>query len=287
MATYTYNKAKYLVLTAGLDWADDDIRCFPVSSTYTYAATHAFVSDISSYILTGTTPRVALANKAVTVDGNNRNLIADALAFGSITTGQTIGGVVVYKYNASDASAALLYFLDLPNTPTNGGNINLAWATNGVAVVSAVSGNDKMFPDALTRFVNAEFDLSVENKVKWVLVKSSYTYDSTDTIYGDIGAGNIIQDAATSDQTELWINTTVDPTGWWFAGTPGNGNNTDPVDGQTVGSVITYYDAGGGNLRLLWFSDCINQSTTGLTLMIPYIPLDAVGDPKGIKILST
>jgi hypothetical protein len=139
MANGVYNKAKYLlgtgtaVLTSGAD-----LRVLLVKSTYTFDATHNFVSDViagSLEISVAGYSRQPLVNEACTEDDANScaYLDADDVTFASLTAGQTVGGAVLYKYNAADASAELIAFYDLTDTATNGGDIVVQWAAPGSA----------------------------------------------------------------------------------------------------------------------------------------------------------
>lgn len=132
MANGVYNKGKYLLAT-GLNLSSADVRLLLVKSTYTFNPDHNFISpDVGAEeISVGGYARQALTTKTVTEDDTNdfAYLDADDLVFTSLVAGQTIGGAILYQYNAADASAALLAFFDLTDTATNGGNVTVQWAT--------------------------------------------------------------------------------------------------------------------------------------------------------------
>ncbi len=60
--------------------------------------------------------------------------------FSALTAGQTVGGAVIYRYSSSggttgDSGQDLLAFYDLTDTPTNGGDIVVQWASTSAGGV--------------------------------------------------------------------------------------------------------------------------------------------------------
>jgi hypothetical protein len=134
MANGVYNKGKYLIATQGASLATCDLRLLLVNAAYSFSAAHNFVSDVvANEISVGGYARQALTSEAVTEDdGNNRAYLdADDVTFAALVVGQTIGGAVLYKFNAADASAELVAFYDVTDTPTNGGDVIIQWAAPG------------------------------------------------------------------------------------------------------------------------------------------------------------
>lgn len=135
MANGVYNRAKYMLADGTLDLPTTaDLRVLLVKSTYTFDPDHNFVSDViagSQEISVGGYSRQALANETITEDDANdfAYLDADDSVFTSLASGQTIGGAVVYKFNAADASAEVIAFYDTTDTLTNGGNVTIQWNT--------------------------------------------------------------------------------------------------------------------------------------------------------------
>lgn len=130
MSATAYNRGKYLALTGAIT-TSADLRVLLVAPGYTFNPDHNFVSEVSAYELTGAGySRQALANKSVTEDdaGDFAYLDADDASWASIASGETIGGAIVYLYNASDAAAQLLSFYDLADQTTNGGAVQVRWA---------------------------------------------------------------------------------------------------------------------------------------------------------------
>ena len=134
MANGVYNRGKQLLATAGVNLDTADLRVLLVKSTYTFDNNHNFVSDViagSLEISVSGYARQTLANTTVTEDDTNdfAYLDADDVVFTALVAGETIGGAVLYLYNAADASAAVIAFYDLVDTATNGGNVTIQWAT--------------------------------------------------------------------------------------------------------------------------------------------------------------
>jgi hypothetical protein len=140
MANGVYNRGKYLIANAGANLASADLRVLLVKDTYVFDATHNFVSDViagAKEISVAGYARQALANKTLTEDDANNfaYLDADDALFATLAAGQTVGGAVLYKFNAADGAAEVIAFYDPVDTLTNGGDITVIWnapASGGV-----------------------------------------------------------------------------------------------------------------------------------------------------------
>ena len=133
MANGVYNRGKFIIGNAALELDAADIRLLLVKSTYAFDATHNFVSDVvagAQEISVGGYARQALTTKTLTEDDGNgfAYLDADDTLFAALAAGQTVGGAVLYKFNAADAAAEVIGFYDLTDTATNGGDITVQWA---------------------------------------------------------------------------------------------------------------------------------------------------------------
>lgn len=126
MANAMYDKGREGFLDGSIDWDTDDVRACLVRSTYTFSASHDYMDDISgSGYDNGRT--AALSGKSVTsgvADASDTSLTA--------TSAVACNAIVVYKYNAADASARLICYIDtvtsgLPFTPSAGQTVNIAW----------------------------------------------------------------------------------------------------------------------------------------------------------------
>jgi hypothetical protein len=120
MASGLYNSARAAFLRGEIDWEGADVRLLLVKDTYTFDATDVYVSDLVAQELTATDyARQSMAHMAVT--GTNPTWAdADDVTFAGLggVTNQTIGGAVVYVYNASDDAAPLIAFIDLSDIST-------------------------------------------------------------------------------------------------------------------------------------------------------------------------
>jgi hypothetical protein len=127
MANALFAKGRQGFLDGSIDWDTDDIRCAIIdhADDTPVIATDTFLGDIASAAIVART--AALTGKTVT-DG-----VADAadVTFSAVT-GDPCESLVIYKYNASDAAARLIAYIDTTSagaftvTP-NGGDITIVW----------------------------------------------------------------------------------------------------------------------------------------------------------------
>lgn len=124
MANALYDKGREGFLDGSIDWDTDDIRVMLVLSTYTFSAAHDYLDHLTSY---DNGRSAALTGKTVT-DG-----VADAADTTiTATAASACKALVIYKYNASDASARLIAYIDtptsgLPFTPAASQSVSIAW----------------------------------------------------------------------------------------------------------------------------------------------------------------
>lgn len=120
MANALYDKGREGFLDGSIDFDTDDIRLALVSAGYVFSAAHDFVDDLGANIVARSS---ALTGKTVTSGVANSSAVTL-----SAVAGAQVTGIVMYKYNASDASARLIAYWDtgtgLPVTP-NGGDITI------------------------------------------------------------------------------------------------------------------------------------------------------------------
>lgn len=131
MANLIYNRGIYEVMNLGA-LATADLRLLLVTSAYTADKDHNFVADVvASELTVGGYARQTLANKTLTEDDTNdfAYLDADDVLFSSLVAGETIGGAILFRHTGADATAPVIAFYDLTNTPTNGGNFTVQWNT--------------------------------------------------------------------------------------------------------------------------------------------------------------
>lgn len=126
MAALLYDKGREGFLDGSIDWDTDDIRVMLVLTGYSVSqSTHDFLDDISGSYDNGRS--AALTGKSVTGG------VADAADTSLVATAATLCiGLAIYKYNASDAAARLIAYIDdatgLPFTPGVSQTVNITWA---------------------------------------------------------------------------------------------------------------------------------------------------------------
>lgn len=122
------------ILDLTLNYLTDDIRVTLLNTTAAYNRTHQFLSSLAATEVTGVT-RTALTGKTRTDNGTDRIIwAANGLTFSGVTSGQTVGSLVVYKEGASDAARSLIVWHDLPDTLSNGTDINIIWNPDGILI---------------------------------------------------------------------------------------------------------------------------------------------------------
>lgn len=157
MANGVYNRGFYL--WSQINSTATVLQCMLVSTSYVFNSAHNSVNANSSSgslgepkvfeISVAGYSRQTLASLTLTEDDTNNFAYLDATdaTFSALTAGQTVGGAVVYRYSSSggttgDSGQDLLGFYDVTDTPTNGGDIVIQWASSsqgGVIKVSSTS----------------------------------------------------------------------------------------------------------------------------------------------------
>lgn len=125
MANALYGKAREAFLNGDIDWANDTINCVLIDvADYTVDIdVHDFLDDVPVAARVGTPQTIGTKSSTLGVaDGGN-------VTFPTVT-GDPCEALIIYKHTGSDATAALIAYIDsatgLPVTP-NGGDINVNW----------------------------------------------------------------------------------------------------------------------------------------------------------------
>ena len=121
------------VLSAGINFSADTIKVALLPSSYVYDDAHEFLDDIASVIGTAQT----LAGKSIT----GGVFDADDANFGAITTGSTIGTILLYKDTGTPSTSPLLIlFTDTVGLPlaTNGSGITQQWNAGAAKIFSLI-----------------------------------------------------------------------------------------------------------------------------------------------------
>ena len=130
-----YNRGKALLANGGVDWDTTDLRGLLVTATQTFNADHNTVSEIVANEVTGGTyVRKALTRTVVENDTNDRAELTIAnVLWSALTCTGTPAALIVYKFNAADASAELVSFHDFTATAANGGDYTVSFSgTNAI-----------------------------------------------------------------------------------------------------------------------------------------------------------
>jgi hypothetical protein len=134
MANVFYNEAKTSIVNRNIDLAADTIKVMLVNSVYTANADHQFIdeagaSDAVDARLAGTTDQT-LGTKVIGKDNTGDFAYFDAAdsLFSAVTTGQTAVAAIVYKDTGTPTTSKMICYLDITDTPTNGGDITLQYA---------------------------------------------------------------------------------------------------------------------------------------------------------------
>lgn len=135
MANKLYPKGAEKILRAGINFDSDTIKVVLIASSYTYSASHEFLSDISASVI----------GAAQTLTGKSTTggvFDAADVDFGAIAAGSTMGSYVMYKDTGSAATSPLIeYNTDVTGFPaaTNGGGISIPWNNGAGRIISLVA----------------------------------------------------------------------------------------------------------------------------------------------------
>lgn len=155
MANGVYNRGFFVAGNRDLDAFT--LRLMLVSTGYVFNPDHNFVGSNTSSGALGEPSvfeisvsgysRQTLASAATFEDDTNdfAGLDANDVTFSALVAGQTVGGAVLYLYTSSGSSTGLattgdsgqdlIAFYDVTDTPTNGGDISIVWASTSAGGV--------------------------------------------------------------------------------------------------------------------------------------------------------
>jgi hypothetical protein len=148
MAQYASNKLLHMLSLGTIDLSSVDIRAMLVNNSFVWNPDISVVDDggaacaKAKELTAAGYARQTLSAKVLARDDVNDMIVltfAD-LNFGSPVAGQTIGGLILFKFNAVDTSAEVLGFYDTVDIPTAGIPIVMqcpsAGAGGGIKVIS-------------------------------------------------------------------------------------------------------------------------------------------------------
>lgn len=140
MASGMFAKGIQGLCTGRIDWDTHTIRAILVKSSYDSTPqfdTHEFVSDIpAADRADGTTAQQITGVSSIDGAGNDVEFDHNAasISFPTVTTGQRIGGIVVFKSSSTTESECPLicYNKLTANVTSDGGTFTVNFATEGI-----------------------------------------------------------------------------------------------------------------------------------------------------------
>lgn len=121
MASFVTNSgADGLTSGGGITWSSDTIKARLVATSVTPNK-----DDTAMTAYTGIGTDQTVANKTKTKDTTNDKIVFsfDAVTWSAVTTGSTVGFVVIYKFVTNDAGSTPIAVIDVTDTPTNGSDM--------------------------------------------------------------------------------------------------------------------------------------------------------------------
>lgn len=128
----------------GLDefktWTTDTFRFLLLKTGYTFNKDHDFVADLtpaSFEITVAGYSRQTAGTKTRTIDDTNDRITYDCAdpAFGTLTAGETVVAMVLYRFVTNDADSILIGYYDIADSATNGAAFTVVMGANGAAYV--------------------------------------------------------------------------------------------------------------------------------------------------------
>ena len=139
MADLVTNKGKFELFTGDANLDAADLRVCLVKTTAPTADTNTR-SEVTELTVAGYAPQ-ALTGETVTEDDTNDFAYLDATdpVFTGLAAGETVIGACLYRHVTGASDSPVYAFYDLTDTPTNGGDITVQFATpaNGGALKGA------------------------------------------------------------------------------------------------------------------------------------------------------
>lgn len=135
MANMVMNEGIESVIDRNIDFIADTIKSMLVKSGYVANKDNQFIdeggaNDPVDHRVTGTTDQT-IGSKATGKDTTGDFGYFDGAdsVFSAVPAGDTVAGVVVYKDTGTPTTSKILAYYDVTDTPANGGDITIQWAT--------------------------------------------------------------------------------------------------------------------------------------------------------------
>lgn len=143
MADLVTNKCKYELFTGDANLDGADLRVLLLKSSAPTADTNV-VNDLTpgtNELSVAGYSRQTLSGETVTEDDTNDFAYLDATdpVFSNLAAGETITWAILYRFVSNDTDSPVYAGYDITDTPTNGGNVTIQFATpaNGGALKAA------------------------------------------------------------------------------------------------------------------------------------------------------
>ena len=129
MANLVYNEGAESLLDGSIVWASDTIKARLVASSVT---PNKDDTVMTGYTAIGTDQ--TLTTKTRTKDTANDRIVYDSdnVAYTAVAGGSTVGWVTIFKFVTNDADSIPIATLDVTDTATNGGDINITFSADGI-----------------------------------------------------------------------------------------------------------------------------------------------------------
>lgn len=135
MAGVIYPTAKKNILDGEIDLLNDNIIALLMNASYSYNATHEFLSDVVGGADANVVARGGnLASKSITLSGTKQIFDAANLTISAVNNG-TATSVIVAQNSGVDATSRVIMYDAITSIVTNGSDIIVTWS----------DGTDKIF----------------------------------------------------------------------------------------------------------------------------------------------
>lgn len=130
-----YTQYKRFLVTGTADIIADDIRCIPLSTGYTFDATHLTLADVPLASRYSAVTPIVLSNKIWATFNDRVAFDADDVTFPAMNEAEPVGGFLIYNHT-NDVLVA--YIDSAPNLPlqTDGRNVVIVWSNESNRIFS-------------------------------------------------------------------------------------------------------------------------------------------------------
>jgi hypothetical protein len=135
VASLTYDEGAFAQEHQDKSFLADTVEFMLVTSAYTPAAGDTLADAAAFELAVSGYARKTLAAKTLTLDAGTHRTIYDAgnPSQYTLAAGATVGGAVVFfPGTVDDTDALAFFFVDCPNTATNGGTFDFAFHASGI-----------------------------------------------------------------------------------------------------------------------------------------------------------